>query len=278
MRGPWSLRRRLVVALVALLAVVSVIVGAASVLALRESLMQRLDQQVIAELRFVERADGPGAPGQIPDDDGPGETGARSSVRLVISGTAVEVAEYIDEDRTSTTLTVAQQRAMVDAAAARPTTIDVPGLGEFRIVAEQMQGRVYVVGLSLEEVDETTSSLILIFAIVTLAALAVAALAGSFVVRVALRPLERVAATATRVLRAAARQGRGGARRTRRLRRHRPAHRGRQGRLGPEPDAGARRERARLPPAQRRQGAAVRRRRVARAAHAAGVDPRVLRG
>ena len=39
----WSLQRRLVVALVALLALVSVIVGAVSVLALRESLLQRLD-------------------------------------------------------------------------------------------------------------------------------------------------------------------------------------------------------------------------------------------
>jgi two-component system OmpR family sensor kinase len=40
---------------------------------------------------------------------------------------------------------------------------------------------------------------VLIFALVTLAALAVAALAGTAVVRVALRPLGRVAATATRV-------------------------------------------------------------------------------
>jgi two-component system OmpR family sensor kinase len=197
-RGPWSLQRRLVVALVALLAIVSVIVGAASVLALRESLLQRLDQQVAAELRFVQRADGPGGPGQDPDD-GPADTGARSSVRLVLNATTVEVAEYIDEDRTTTTLTTAQQQTMLDAAAARPTTMDVPGLGEFRIVAEQAQGRLYVVGLSLEEVDETTTSLIVIFAIVTLAALVIAAVAGSFVVRLALRPLERVAATATRV-------------------------------------------------------------------------------
>ena len=61
MRARWSLQRRLVVALVALLALVSVIVGTASALALRENLLQRLDLQVNAELRFVQRA-GPGSP------------------------------------------------------------------------------------------------------------------------------------------------------------------------------------------------------------------------
>lgn len=197
MRTRWSLQRRLVVALVALLAMVSIVVGAGSVLALREGLMQRLDQQVIAELRFVQRADGPGGQGETPDQ--PGDIGARNSVRLVIQGAQVVVAEYIDEDRTSTLLTVAQQQAMVDAAAAQPRTFAISGLGDFRIVAERAQGRIYVVGLSLDDVTGTTTSLIVIFALVTLAALIVAAVAGTVVVRVALRPLGRVAATATRV-------------------------------------------------------------------------------
>jgi two-component system OmpR family sensor kinase len=197
MRRAWSLQRRLVVALVLLLALISAVVGTASVLALRENLLQRLDQQVLAELRFVQRSDGPGGPGETPPD--PDDEGARSSVRLVIQGSQVVVAEYIDEDRESTLLTVAQQQAMVDAASARPQTFAIEGLGDFRVMAERTQGRIYVVGLSLDEVDETTTSLILIFALVTLAALAVAAVAGTLVVRLALRPLGRVVATATRV-------------------------------------------------------------------------------
>jgi two-component system OmpR family sensor kinase len=48
-------------------------------------------------------------------------------------------------------------------------------------------------------VTGTTTSLVVIFALVTLVALIVAAVAGTLVVRVALRPLGRVAATATRV-------------------------------------------------------------------------------
>src|SRR5215216_8155742 len=101
MRRAWSLQRRLVAALVALLALVSIVVGAASVLALRENLMQRLDQQVGAELRFVEGVitgqGGPGAPGD--------PVGARASVRLVSVNDAVALAEYVDADRKAATLT-----------------------------------------------------------------------------------------------------------------------------------------------------------------------------
>jgi two-component system OmpR family sensor kinase len=195
----WSLQRRLVVALVALLALVSVIVGAASVLALRENLLQRLDLQVNAELRFVQRADGPGQQVPQPVDPGDDLAGARSSVRLVTLGGVPVIAEYIDEERTVVALTATQRNQLLAAPNGPPRTLSIDGLGDFRVAAQQAQGRQYVVGLSLDEVSETTNSLILIFALVTLAALAVAAVAGTIVVRVALRPLERVAATATRV-------------------------------------------------------------------------------
>jgi len=195
----WSLQRRLVVALVALLAVVSVIVGAISVLALRESLLQRLDQQVEAELRFVQRADGPGAGSNPAPQDGADDEGVRSSVRLVVLGNVVVVAEYVDEQRERTLLTAAQQTQLAQVATGDPYTVTITGLGDFRVQAQNTQGRLYVVGLSLHEVSETTTSLILIFVFVTLAALAAAAVAGTIVVRLALRPLGRVAATATRV-------------------------------------------------------------------------------
>ncbi len=195
----WSLQRRLVVALVALLALVSVIVGAVSVLALRESLLQRLDQQVATELRFVQRSGGPGGQpvpptGQIGDDQG-----ARNSVRLVVLDNAVIIAEYADEARDPVLLSEAQQRALLDAVAGPAQTMTIPGLGDFRVRAENSQGRFYIVGLSLDDLTATTTNLILIFVFVTLGALLVAAVVGTLVVRVALRPLGRVAATATRV-------------------------------------------------------------------------------
>ena len=199
MRARWSLQRRLVVALVALLAVVSVIVGASSVLALRADLLGRLDKDVNSELHFIERPDGPGSVTQQPVDPDDDVAGTRSSVRLVVLNGVALIAEYIDDEHTKSALTVAQARQLLAAPAGRPTTLSIDGLGDFRVALETTQGRTYAVGLSLEDVEETTNSLILIFALITLAALAVAAVAGTIVVRLALRPLERVAATATRV-------------------------------------------------------------------------------
>src|ERR1700712_5218191 len=116
MRAPWSLQRRLVVALVALIAIVSVIVGTTSVLALRQNLLQRLDQQVSAELRFVERANGPfgGAGTPVPGNGDPDDgAGARSSVRLVMLGGTAEVSQYVDDNRTSTDLTTTQPKQLI---------------------------------------------------------------------------------------------------------------------------------------------------------------------
>ena len=65
--------------------------------------------------------------------------------------------------------------------------------------ANRDDGTKVVVGQSLSEVNTTTNNLLLIFGLITLIALLAAAIAGTAVVRVALRPLGRVAATATRV-------------------------------------------------------------------------------
>ena len=121
-----------------------------------------------AELRFVERADGPGGGDPVPpsqqEDDG---EGARSSVRLVVVGNVVVIAEHVDEERDRTLLTPDQQRALADVATGPPQTLRLEGLGDFRVQAENAQGRFYVVGLSLDELNDTTGSLVLIFALVT---------------------------------------------------------------------------------------------------------------
>ncbi|HWM33883.1 MAG TPA: HAMP domain-containing sensor histidine kinase [Pseudolysinimonas sp.] len=193
MRAPWSLQRRLVVALVALLAVVSVVVGASSALALRQNLMQRLDQQVHAELRFIEGL----LEGRPATENDP--FGARASVRLVIARDGTRIDQYVDANRQVEHLTPAQQETLIAEAKGDPTTITLEGVGEFRVAAGERGGVRFIVGLSTDEVTTTTRNLLLIFGLVTLGALLVAAVAGSLVVRVALRPLGRVAATATRV-------------------------------------------------------------------------------
>ncbi|CAN5244195.1 HAMP domain-containing sensor histidine kinase [soil metagenome] len=203
MGAPWSLQRRLVVSLVGLLAIVSIVVGGASALVLRQNLLTRLDQQVVAELRFVDRPGGP--VGNLPlDPNGDNEVdegaGARSSVRLIVGGSAVVLAEYADEQRNVIQLTAAQQTQLLAVPTTGvPTTVTLDGLGDFRVAASTESGATYAIGLSLDDVTDTTNSLILIFALVTLAALIVAGVVGGLVVRFALRPLGRVVSTATRV-------------------------------------------------------------------------------
>ena len=73
-RSRWTLRRRLVVGIVALLAAISFIIGTVSVLTLQASLVTKLDSQVeSATQRAVRVADG-GGPGGYPGD-GSGQPG-----------------------------------------------------------------------------------------------------------------------------------------------------------------------------------------------------------
>lgn len=197
MSRPWSLRRRLVVGIVALLAVVSVVVGVASVLALRQNLLTRLDEQVQAATRAFGMG-GPGAP-QVIDDLPGNRLGALS---VVERGGDVQ-GHYVDDEGIETALTGEQLDALLalDLGEGEFATIDLGDLGEFRVAAGTggPSGATVLAGLPTAEVTATTTNLALIFAGVTVIALAVAALAGTQVVRVALAPLGRVTALARRV-------------------------------------------------------------------------------
>ena len=196
----WSLQRRLVLGIVVLLAVVSVVIGGASALVLRQNLLNRLDQQVVASVGFS--ADGGIGSGAPPD--GTGGFGPRRFGSLFLLSAGGQTAGYaVAEDGTAVQLTTAELHALL----ALPTigreaqTIDLGGsLGSYRVASRMLaDGTHVVVGQSLAEVNTTTNNLLLIFGLVTLAALIAAAIAGTIVVRLALRPLGRVAATATRV-------------------------------------------------------------------------------
>jgi len=194
----WSLRRRLVVGIVALLAVVSVVIGGASALVLRQNLLTRLDGQVTQSLNLATgKGFGQGG-GTPPDSGGPRRIGGL--VLYSLDGTTFAAA--VDEEGTALTLTgqqVTQLLALKPAPG--PQTIDLGGdLGAYRVAAGvRVDGAQVVVGQSMNEVDTTTNNLLLIFGLITLVALIAAAVAGTIVVRLALRPLGRVVATASRV-------------------------------------------------------------------------------
>lgn len=208
-RVPWTLRRRLVLSVVGLLALVSVIIGLVSVTILRASLQDQLDQQLnsaVARSRSVLEG-GPGRPGilaltapSVADIlNGPAQP--PGTLALVFDGATITAA-YTDDSGAIQQLTTPQVQDLVDGAnQSEPVTIDLGGnVGSYRVVtATTRTGIAYLIGLPLATVNSTAATLGWTIAFVSLAGvLAVAALAA-WIVQLALRPLKRVTETAMRV-------------------------------------------------------------------------------
>lgn len=180
-----SLTSRLVLTTVALVLVVSVLIGAATTLAMSQYLQDQLDQQVrqssmqvsrfgpeVGSLRATIPQDGTATAEVVqPSDDGP--------ARIVrVQGDEAQVLTDVPVD-------------------GRPHSVTVPGLGDYRVVADRFpDGTVVVSGLPDEQVTNTLSRLVWLEVLFALLATVVAAGAALVVVRRQLRPLREVAATA----------------------------------------------------------------------------------
>lgn len=207
-RAPWTLRRRLVLAVVGLLALVSVVIGLVSVAILRASLLDELDQQLSAAAdrsrSALEAGPQPGALGLTSPSaetilNGPAQP--PGTLALVYDGTNV-TAGYTTEHGEIRRLTSAQARILAEhASPAGPVTIDMgPDLGDYRVVATSTRtGTAYLIGLPLAPVDSTAAQLGLIIAVVSLAGVILVAALAAWIVQLALRPLQRVTETAARV-------------------------------------------------------------------------------
>ncbi|MEU6773899.1 HAMP domain-containing sensor histidine kinase [Streptomyces sp. NPDC046759] len=203
-----TLRARLTIGLVVLLAVSCAAVGLAAVVELNGSLTQRVDEQLSqVGTRFPESLE---HKGQRPDDhdgDEHGDTrrmatgtfGARLLNGKVTNKGLIRSGDLAADLNVDLTAPDAARLARVPADG-RPHTVELSALDDYRVVASAgRDGDVLIVGLPLEPVEATVHRLELVAAIVFGLALVVAGVAGAFWVRWSLRPLSRVAATATRV-------------------------------------------------------------------------------
>ena len=199
-RTPWSLQRRLVLGIMLLLALVSAVVGLVSAAVLRNVLIARLDDQVRSvNSAFLE------APGAERPDAGyrpaPGDA-SRLGALVLLSVDGTVSGAYFSDELETVQLSDGQKATLLDLdSSARAQTVDLGGeLGQYRVESRKdANGVRLVAGLPQAEVDDTIRELAIIIVAVTVAALAIAAVVGRSVVRVALRPLDRVAATASRV-------------------------------------------------------------------------------
>lgn len=189
-------------------------VGAAistvTTLALRSYLVDKLDDQLRVSVEMASR--GPGALKANRESSvgfvlAPGSPLGAAGIRLDADGKIVGTARSAAIGGTGLEshppLTEAQSAPLAEAvrkAAAghpEPVVVQLPGLGDYRVLTTP--DRTLALGFPLSEVDSTVHILIAVEVCVTLAGLIAASLAGQALVGVALRPLRRVAATATRV-------------------------------------------------------------------------------
>lgn len=206
-RRPLTLRRRLVLGTVALVAAVTIVIGVVSVVALQGFLVTRLDDQLTAatgrsQNAFEGRPES-NEPGRPPVSDLLAVPGQRTGTLVgLVSGGVLTGAAVLDDQGKPVSLQVAQLDRLVGTRlSAQPATVDLGGaLGSYRIVSRtSISGNALLIGLPLAEVQATVLQLTALIAVIGLVGVAGAAAAGAFVVRLALRPLERVASTATRV-------------------------------------------------------------------------------
>ncbi|MFJ1647443.1 ATP-binding protein [Streptomyces sp. NPDC088258] len=215
----WSLRTRLVVSAVVLIAVVASVIGAVTTIAFRSKLYDQLDTQVHAIAKRTagsplgEPAPGrpPGGPqdgvdplkivtgGGAPVGTVGGQVGADSRVSRGLRLATVENAST-GPKVTEKDLTSAQKNALDTVAHdGDEHTVALPGLGDYRVEYIAGSNGAFLVGMPLADVQDNLNTLVIVEICVTVAGLIAAGVAGSALVSVALRPLRRVANTATRV-------------------------------------------------------------------------------
>jgi len=202
---PRTLRARLTVGLAVLLAISCAAVGVAAVIELDGFLTRRLDQQLgDVGPRFAASLE---HKGKAPDDHDGDEHGddrrqatGTFGARLV-DGTATNAAVVRSTGVRDVTLTAEDRRRLAGIPADGDAhTVRLSTLHSYRVLASKgLDGDVLITGLPLEPVQAAVHRLELVSAIVFGAALTLTGVAGALWVRWSLRPLSRVAATATRV-------------------------------------------------------------------------------
>jgi two-component system OmpR family sensor kinase len=197
----WSLRRQLIVGILALFAVAFAAIGAVSTVAMRTVLINQVDAQLVQTNR---RAGGGPPSAGPPRGPGVGEfVGLPPGTLTARISAGTLTAQVLDPDvyppqRPLTTAQTAGLRAV--PADNRPHTVDLGDVGAYRVVASrQSDGDVFMTGLPLTDVQNAVWLLLAIEGGVAVAGLLLVGFGGATVVRLSLRPLRRVAATASRV-------------------------------------------------------------------------------
>ena len=208
--GRWTLRTRLVVALVGLLAVTITTIGALTVVALDHFLVGQLDDQLLSAGNRA-RNESTRQPGFDRDRDSYRDPGpaflvapgqAAGTIGAIVVDEQVVDAAVLDPSGTPRKLPVSTDSDLTEVKPnGEPQSEDLgDGLGTYRVVGVLgPQGATVITGLPLAPVTATVQQLAVIITVVAVVGLIAAGAAAAFIIGISLRPLRRVASTATQV-------------------------------------------------------------------------------
>lgn len=207
----WPLRKQLVVGVSAVVMTVLIAVGTMSVLSLRSSVTGIVDTQLSAAANGFSQSmtkfrTTPLPSGQLPRPgamkpltqligQAPGNI-----VVLIRDGEVVDAALFGDGEAGPPPAAALAELTRRSGAASAPERVWLPDLGMYRLTSRPGEpGEVLVTGASLRQASEAATRETVIVIALTALALVVTAFGTLAIVRFALRPLERVAATAAEV-------------------------------------------------------------------------------
>jgi two-component system, OmpR family, sensor kinase len=210
--GRWlaarTLRGRLIAGLLGLLALACATVGVVTYTHLHSVLISQLDTELqAASARYDNCLNGPpGQQGSQPPSSSHPQPPNCAQQQQTATFTATVTRTGIDDpylasyDQPSACqLTAADRSAIAAVPVGRYVTVDLSSHGDYRMTAIPADGGDVVTGLPLGPVTHTLRQVALAEIAVFLAALLITGVIGTAWVRASLRPLRRVAATATRV-------------------------------------------------------------------------------
>jgi two-component system, OmpR family, sensor kinase len=196
---PRTLQAKLIASILGLMALVLVVIGVVTTIAMRAQLTDQLDRQLLDARERTEHYSHPNP--DLPGDpvDAPGQ-GAGTLGAVILGGQVSNAATMgLFGDRVDIPSEQAAQLAAVPLDG-EPHTVDFANLGAYRVIASAgPPGVVVITGLSLKNVNDSIRDLLLVELAVAASGVILAGLAGVTIVRLSLRPLQRVAQTASRV-------------------------------------------------------------------------------
>ncbi|MCU1404294.1 MAG: two-component system sensor protein [Glaciihabitans sp.] len=206
-RQKWTLRRRLVVSIVALVMLMALGTGAASIVGLDRYLVQQVDRQLsVAQSNNSLGRNGPsGGPfgGDYTATDVLGRGLPINAFALVVEdGTIISsgIIGLLEDEQPTLTEAQVDRLFAVELDSGGASVNLGSTFGTYRVIAYTLpNGNEAIVGLPLSEVESTVSQYRGFVILISALGVVLVALASFFIVSLALRPLRRVAATATQV-------------------------------------------------------------------------------